>query len=380
MRFSPAFFAATVVLPVFGAPALVPITKRGGTLKENSYVMHDGVSQQSFFEELKQALSHPDSALGYQYSVINGVSATVAPSDLAHVRNLAGIASIEQDQIFSIPPIEESQELSPIGESQPSPSTGDNTPNDKAGEGVTIYGLDTGIYIEHECFEGRASWGWSAYGIKVDDHGHGTHTAGTAIGKGYGVATKAHMVSVKVMNAAGTGSTSDIIKGIDYVCNRFAENKKASSITTMSIGGGASEPLDSAVENCIAQGMHFTVAAGNDNRDAKDYSPARAPNAITVGAVDSKNVKASFSNHGPVVDIQAPGVDIVSAGHIGSNSSKKASGTSMATPYVAGILAVALSNHGQMFPQELSDQLKGNAQGACTGMPDGTTNLLATRW
>ncbi|KAF8694411.1 peptidase, partial [Rhizoctonia solani] len=377
MRFSSAFFVATVALPVFGAPTLVPITKRGGTLKENSYIItfESTNSQDSFVQSLQQVMTHPDSHIGHTYSVINGVSATVAPSDLPHVRKLAGVESIEQDQMLSLPPLEVFEDL-PTKEEQPNDATYGN-----GGEGVVIYGLDTGIYIDHNCFEGRASHGWSAFGVlQTDDHGHGTHTAGTAIGKGYGIATKAHMVGVKVMNAAGMGQTSDIIKGIDYSCDESKKHAKP-SIITMSIGGGVSDSLDGAVQNCITWGVHFTVAAGNDNKDAKDYSPARAPNANTVGAVDSKNVKAPFSNYGPVLDIQAPGVNIVSAGIIGPNSSQKASGTSMATPYVAGVLAVAISNHGNMSPEKLSNELKAHAPEVCTGMPDNTTTTrLAVPW
>ncbi|KAG8708403.1 subtilisin-like serine protease [Ceratobasidium sp. 423] len=406
MRFSSAFFAATVVLPVFGAPTLVPITKRGGTLKENSYIitLKDGVSQPGFVESFKKGLTQPDSAVVHTYSVINGFSAIIAPSDLSLVRGMPEIASIDQDKIVSLPDHDNSEEVDalPIGEGQPSPPPYGNTHNDKDGEGVVIYGLDTGIYTEHECFEGRASWGWSAYivsgrlvtvlisvtvygakisssQVQVDDHGHGTHTAGTAVCKDYGVATKAHIVAVKVMNAAGVGSTSDIVKGVDYACGEYQQHQKP-TIVTMSIGGGADDLMDKAVRNCIAKGVHFTVAAGNDNKDAESYSPARVEEANTAGAVDSSNAKVSFSNYGSVVDIQAPGVNIVSAGNIGRDSKKTMSGTSMATPYVAGILAVALSNHGQMSPAGLSKQLEDNAKPVCTGMPAGTTNNLATRW
>ncbi|KAH7327596.1 serine protease [Rhizoctonia solani] len=381
MRFSSALFAATIVLPVFAAPTLVPITKRGGTLKENSYIitLKDGESQANFLEALKKSWTHSDSAVIHSYSVINGFSMAIAPSDMPVVRSMPGIASIEQDQMISLPD-HEVQDLPPVGGGgQPAPSTGDTTHN--GGEGVTIYGLDTGINVDHECFGGRARWGWAAPPmVHIDDQGHGTHTAGTAIGKGFGVATKAEMVAVKVMNAAGTGSTSDIVKGIDYSCNTFKQSGKPPSIVTMSLGGGINEALDQAVRNCIGWGMHFTIAAGNDNKDAKDVSPARVEQAITVGAVDKNNVKASFSNYGPIVDIQAPGVGIVSAGHVGTNSEKTASGTSMATPYVAGVLAVALGEHGEMSSAELSSALRANAKDVCTGMPDGTTKLLATIW
>ncbi|EUC60864.1 peptidase S8 family protein [Rhizoctonia solani AG-3 Rhs1AP] len=377
MRFSSAFFAATVVLPVFGLPAVVPITKRGGALKENSYIitLKDGVAPSNFIQSFKSSLTQPDSTVSHVYTVINGLAVTIGPSDLSIVRGMAEVASIEQDQILSLPD-HEFRDLSVANESQSSSSM-----TSEDGEGVTIYGLDTGIFVEHECFEGRARWGWAApLLLQKDVQGHGTHTAGTAIGKGFGVATKAEMVAVKVMNDAGTGSISDIIAGIDYACNDFKNNGRKPSIVTMSIGGSKNEPLDKAVQACIGWGVHFTVAAGNDNKDVVAYSPASAEQANTVGAVDEKHAKASFSNFGSIVDIQAPGVNIVSAGNLDPKSSKSASGTSMATPFVAGVLAVALSNHGQMSPADLSQQLKQNAQAICTGMPSGTTDLLATPW
>ncbi|CAE6471358.1 unnamed protein product [Rhizoctonia solani] len=399
MRFSSAFFVATIALPVFGAPALVPITKRGGSLKENSYIimLKDGVSKDSFLEEFKKVSTHSDSVVVHAYEVINGFSASIASSDMPSIRGMSGVASIEQDQIISLPDQSEVQDLPSLSGGQPSPST--DNPTQNGGKGVTIYDLDTGINVDHECFEGRARWGWAAPPmLQVDDHGHGTHTAGTAVGKGFGVATKAHIVAVKVMNAAGTGSTSDIIGGIDYACKEFKDSGKT-SIITMSLGGAINDALDEAVRKCLEWGMHFTIAAGNDNKDAATVSPARVEQAITVGAVDKDNVKASFSNFGSIVDIQAPGVNIVSAGNIGKDSKKTASGTSMATagnigkdskktasgtsmatPYVAGVIAVALAEHGQISPAKLSDALKANAKDVCTGMPAGTTKRLATTW
>ncbi|CAE6469170.1 unnamed protein product [Rhizoctonia solani] len=150
MRFSSAFFVATIALPVFGAPALVPITKRGGSLKENSYIimLKDGVSKDSFLEEFKKVSTHSDSVVVHAYEVINGFSASIASSDMPSIRGMSGHRRSEV------------QDLPSLNGGQPSPSTDNPTYN--GGKGVTIYDLDTGINVNHECFEGRAQWGWAA--------------------------------------------------------------------------------------------------------------------------------------------------------------------------------------------------------------------------
>jgi cerevisin len=209
------------------------------------------------------------------------------------------------------------------------------TYSDPAGDGVDIYIIDTGIYIEHEEFEGRATFGYAAGSYQMlDGNGHGTHCAGTAAGKTYGVAKNASLIAVKVISDNGQGATSDIIDGLNWVVTNVASTGRP-SIASMSLGGSVSDALDALVNQTVAANITVVVAAGNDNTDASTQSPARVASAITVAAANITNTKASFSNYGAPVDIWAPGVDVTSAWPFTNDTSTKVlSGTSMATPHV----------------------------------------------
>ncbi|KAJ3085040.1 serine protease [Quaeritorhiza haematococci] len=228
-----------------------------------------------------------------------------------------------------------------------------------AGSNVTVYVIDTGVFIDHVEFEGRAIWGATIPkgDPDVDGNGHGTHCAGTIAGKKYGVAKNAQIVAVKVLRSNGGGTLSDVVKGIEWAAKHHKEQvlkavqsaeegeppKKVKSVANMSLGGGRSRALDAAVNAAVAAGIHFAVAAGNDNRDACNYSPAAAVRPITVGATTIDDTRAWFSNWGKCVDIFAPGHQILSA-WIGSKvATNTISGTSMASPHVAGIVAALLS-------------------------------------
>ena len=187
------------------------------------------------------------------------------------------------------------------------------------GEGVDAYVIDTGTYIHHADFEGRASWGKTvpANDEDEDGNGHGTHCSGTIAGKKYGVAKKAHVVAVKVLKSNGSGSMSDVIKGVEWAASshvrKVADAKKGKgdkafkgSVANMSLGGGKSPGLDRMVNAAVEAGMHFAVAAGNDNSDSCGYSPASAERAVTVGASTLLDERAYFSNYGPCNDIFAP--------------------------------------------------------------------------
>jgi subtilisin family serine protease len=211
---------------------------------------------------------------------------------------------------------------------------------------VTAFVIDTGILATHNEISGRVLPGWSAIttGGTTDCNGHGTHVAATIGGSTYGVAKGISLVPVRVLDCAGSGFISDVIAGINWAVT----NKPAGpSVISMSLGGGASQLLDNAVSAAIEANITVVVAAGNDGRNACNYSPARVPNAITVGATDNRDALATFSNTGSCVDISAPGVNITSA-WIGTNSATTTiSGTSMATPHVTGAVALALSGTTQ---------------------------------
>lgn len=267
--------------------------------------------------------------------------------------------------------------------------------DDDAGEGVTAYVIDTGVNIEHEQFGGRAVWGATIPNgdTDTDGNGHGTHCAGTIGSEDYGVSKKAKIVAVKVLKSNGSGTMSDVVKGVEYAANAHVKEAKASksgfkgSTANMSLGGGKSPALDLAVNAAVKAGLHFAVAAGNDDADACSYSPAAAENAITVGASTLSDTKAYFSNYGKCVDIFAPGLNILST-YIGSSTATAIlSGTSMASPHVCGLLTYFLSlapSSDSMFstasvtPKQMKENMiKYGTKGALSSLPDDETpNVL----
>lgn len=230
------------------------------------------------------------------------------------------------------------------------------------GEGVTAYVIDTGININHVEFEGRARWGKTMPQNDVDEdgNGHGTHCAGTIGSRKYGVAKKAELVAVKVLGSGGSGSMSDVTGGVLWAVEdakkltaqfranpqSVAAKKHKGFVANMSLGGGKSPTLDKAVNGAVTSGMHFGVAAGNENQDACNVSPAGASNPVTVGASTVQDERAYFSNKGKCVDIFAPGLNILSTWNTGNTSVNTISGTSMASPHIVGLLAYLLSIYG----------------------------------
>lgn len=266
------------------------------------------------------------------------------------------------------------------------------------GEGVTSYVIDTGVFVDHVQFEGRALWGATipTGDSDTDGNGHGTHCAGTIASKDYGVAKKANVVAVKVLRSNGSGSMSDVVKGVEFAAKAHQAASKAAkkgfkgSTANMSLGGGKSPALDMAVNAAVKAGIHFAVAAGNENQDASNTSPASAELAITVGASTISDARAYFSNYGSTVDIFAPGLNIVST-YIGSDTATATlSGTSMASPHIAGMLSYFLSlqpgAESEFFVSDKgvsTTQLKKNlvnyaSKNKLTDIPDdGTPNILA---
>jgi aqualysin 1 len=209
------------------------------------------------------------------------------------------------------------------------------------GKNVNVYVVDTGILTTHTEFQGRATAVFDAindgYG-NTDCDGHGTFVAGLIGGYTFGIAKEVNLKSVRVLDCKGKGSSSGIIAGINWITS----NAVRPAVVNVSLGGSANSALDSAVVSSINTGIVYVVAAGNDNKDAADTSPARVTQAITVGAVDQAQSRASFSNYGSVVDFYVPGVDTCSAYNLSNTSAATGSGTSMAAPIVAGMAAVAL--------------------------------------
>src|SRR4029450_12141245 len=234
------------------------------------------------------------------------------------------------------------------------------------GSGVTAYVIDTGIRFSHQEFGGRAISGFDAIdgGTADDCHGHGTHVAGTIGGSTYGVAKLVNLVAVRVLNCQGSGSTSQVIAGIDWVTQDHDPGEPA--VANMSLGGSASTAMDQAVSRSITDGVTYAIAAGNGNilgfaANACNSSPARVGAAITVSAKDSSDTKASWANFGGCVDVFAPGVDITSAWGSGDTATNTISGTSMATPHVAGGGATYLETNPTATPDQVASTITSSA-------------------
>lgn len=248
------------------------------------------------------------------------------------------------------------------------------------GVGVHAYIIDTGIRTTHNEFGGRASGGANfSNGQSTDDcNGHGTHVAGTVGGTTYGVAKGVSLVAVRVLNCAGSGSTTGVVGGIDWVTQHAIHP----AVANMSLGGGASTAIDNAVASAVNAQITFAVAAGNSNANACNYSPARAPSAITVGATTSTDQRASYSNFGNCVDIFAPGSSITSAWKTSNTATNTISGTSMASPHVAGVVALYLQGNPGASPATVVNALVGAATSGVVGNAgSGSPNkLLRTIW
>lgn len=245
------------------------------------------------------------------------------------------------------------------------------------GAGVKVYVIDTGIRRTHSDFGGRAIHGYSAINDgrgSTDCNGHGTHVAGTVGGSTWGVAKGATLVAVRVLDCNGSGTNSGVIAGVDWVTADHASG--APAVANMSLGGGASSALDTAVRNSIADGVTYAVASGNSNADACNSSPARVSEAITVNSSTSSDARSSFSNWGSCTDIFAPGSSITSAWYSSDTATNTISGTSMATPHVAGAAALYLHQNGYKTPAAVWDGIRAGASANKITDVKGSPNLL----
>lgn len=246
------------------------------------------------------------------------------------------------------------------------------------GTGVRAYIIDTGILASHTEFGGRVVTGYSAIaGGTSDCNGHGTHVAGTVGGTTYGVAKNVTLIPVRVLDCSGSGTWSGVVSGIDWVTNEKKSSPGVPMVANMSLGGGYSSTVNNAVTNSVAAGVVHAVAAGNSNANACNYSPASTPNAMTVGATTSSDARASYSNFGSCLDIFAPGSSITSAWYTSSTATNTISGTSMASPHVAGAAALALQAYPASSPAQIMDLLRTSATtGKVTSAGTGSPNLL----
>ncbi|AZM50004.1 serine protease [Streptomyces sp. WAC 06738] len=294
-------------------------------------------------------------------TALRGFSAEMSKAEAAEVARDPRVAYVEQDAVVRTA---ETQANATWGldriDQRDLPLSTTYTYNTTAAN-VTAYIIDTGIRTTHSEFGGRASVGTDTVGggqNGQDCNGHGTHVAGTVGGKTYGVAKQAKLVAVRVLNCSGSGTTAGVVAGIDWV----TANATSPSVANMSLGGGASTTLDNAVKRSVAAGVTYAIAAGNGDifgtpQNACNYSPARVPEAITVGATDSADRRASWSNFGTCLDLFAPGVSITSGWYTSDTATNTISGTSMATPHTAGVAALYLQGNPSASPAQVSQAI-----------------------
>lgn len=387
---------AAVVAPFVGA---APIESRGPADREvipDSYLIRlkPDVSLEAILAHKNQVRSiHARNlgkrgvttkGIGHSYGIgkYNGYSGHFDVDTIKEIEALDDVQEVEPDFLMHINEIV-TQDNAPWGLASISsrePGGSAYKYDSSAGEGQTAYIVDTGVRISHNEFEGRAELGFNA--VEGSEHedtiGHGTHVAGTVAGATFGVAKKAKIVSVKVF-AGSSGSASEVMAGFDWAVNDIVEKGiQNSAVINLSLGGPASSTWDNAITESFGQGVLSVVAAGNDGADAENSSPARSPEAITVGNIEVSNARAESSNFGAALDIFAPGTDIESAWFDGDDSTNTITGTSMASPHVAGLVAYLRGAEGELDAQAVS------ARVAELGTPDvvtdagsGSVNLLA---
>ncbi|MGW0906371.1 S8 family peptidase [Streptomyces sp. NPDC002853] len=376
-------FGAVTALPAQAAPAEGTVIGAGSadavkgsyivTLKTNSGFKAASTQGKGLISEYGGSVKKTFK------SALDGYTVELSAAEARRLAADPAVASVEQNRTVRA---DATQSNAPWGldriDQTSLPLSGTYTYPDTAGSGVTAYVIDTGVRISHSEISGRAVNGYDAVdrdNIAQDGNGHGTHVATTIAGKTYGVAKKAKIVAVRVLDNNGSGTTAGVIAGIDWVTGNHTAG--APAVANMSLGGGASTTLDNAVKNSIADGVSYAVAAGNEGVNASSSSPARVPAAITVGATSNTDAKASWSNYGSVLDIFAPGVSIKAGWHTGDTATNTISGTSMATPHVAGAAAVYLAGHTSATPAQVSSALvNGATTGKVTSPGSGSPNRL----
>lgn len=353
------------------------VSVSNGTDKKVQYIIrfNDSADLNSEVAELKKQ----NAPVGKQFTrVFKGLVASLNATQLAAYSNRPSVASISEDLVVTAYETQLSpsawgidridQQYLPLSSSYNYGSSG---------AGVQIYVVDTGIRSTHQEFTGRVNTGFSAIADTngtQDCNGHGTHVSSIAAGTTFGVAKSATLTPVRVLGCDGSGTTSGVISGLDWIAGQYVSGSKA--VVNMSLGGGASSAMDTAVNSLLNLGITVVVAAGNSKADACTSSPARVPGAITVAATTNADSFATYSNYGSCVDLAAPGSAINGAWFTGDNASAILSGTSMASPHAAGVAAVFLAGSYQA-PNTVSLALTNAAtKGIISSTPAGTVNAL----
>ncbi|KAG9073993.1 subtilisin-like serine protease [Ceratobasidium sp. 370] len=391
--------ALAAVLTHGGGVTAVSVTMSMGEVKPSSYIvmLNDRANMTSHKnwidgERAKLSKRNPKSnfKITNSYDILNGYSAQLTNDTLAELAKSPDVAMIVQDSRCegSLTQYNAPWGISRISRKTRLPAgSSSNNVNYRfyhkgTRPGVDVYVIDSGVNIAHVDFGGRAKWGCTCGGYKDEDgHGHGTHVAGTIAGKRYGVAKAASIIAVRVLDDAKEGWASDEICGVEWATKQALATGRP-SVLNISISGRSNAGVDHAVTKAVAKGIHVVVAAGNSNKDAKDFSPARAPAVITVGATNIKDERwvrttDEGSNFGAGVDIWAPGEYIPST-WIGSTTATNIYyGTSMAAPHVSGLIAYLLALEGRRTPANMRARIKQLApDGILRGIPPGTRNEI----
>jgi subtilisin family serine protease len=355
--------------PVSGrAPEAAPLLSAGAGAIEGSYVvvLREGADPRSV-----AAVAGVEPTFVYT-AAVNGFAASLNEGQLNALQHNPNVEYVEQDQAYEAATTQSGATWGIDRIDQRSrPLSGTYTYTTTAST-VYAYVIDTGIYASHSQFGGRASNVYDALGGNgTDCHGHGTHVAGTIGSATYGVAKAVRLRGLRVLNCSGSGSTSGIIAAIDWV----RVNRTNPAVANLSLGGGYSSTLNTAINNLANSGVFVAVAAGNENQNACNVSPASAASATTVAASTSSDAKASYSNYGSCVDLYAPGSSITSTWLNGGTNT--ISGTSMASPHVAGVAALYKATYGNAATSTIDSWIKTNATAnVITGNVTGTPNRL----
>ena len=375
------------------ALAHIPVVPATGTVRESNAPR---AIAGSYIVVLKPGSQAAKQVTSFSQTLVKTYGGSVVTNYIATLRGFHALMNATQARRLAADPavsfVEQDAEVSASDAAGPPPPWGldridQQTPRLSgaytagSADAVTAYVIDTGIRITHRDFGGRASYGWDFVDHDPDAgdcNGHGTHVAGIVGGAEYGVAKDVNLVAVRAIDCAGNGSYSAIIAAVDWVTTHAVKP----AVANLSVEAPKSAALNDAVTRSIAAGVTYAVAAGNEHKDACAFSPSGTPNAITVGATDQWDKRASFSNYGRCVDIFAPGVEIISDYHASDTAAAMMSGTSMASPYVAGAAALVLGAHPTWTPAQvrtaLVDQAPANiVRSAGAGSP---TKLLYTGW